>query len=258
MKKILTILAVSVLMQSCFSSAGAGAAAGALTGGSLGGAIGGMIGGWRGHSLGTVVGVIAGAATGAAAASAAESRSEQTYEANQRYRDYIRDYDSRTRRYPQDATGRDNYEANRNNKGHDSQSSHLRQQDRGYAIEGGQGSQYNSCPLALRNLRFVDANKNRTINREEDSKIIFELANTTNQSIYDVVPYVYEVNGNPHITLSPSTRIEVVKPGDVVRYTCSMRSDNKLKAGDLTFRISVAYSDKDFVTLSEFSLPSAK
>lgn len=260
MKKILLMVAAALLMQSCFTATGAGAASGALAGGSLGGAIGGLIGGWRGRDLGTVVGVIAGAATGAAVASAAESRVEQERaEANRRYRDYVSDYRSGSRTYRRNGNDGQVIEGN----GYGNNESGYRIDDR-----SGESNRINSveknnhssqaCPLVLRNLRFVDEGANQTINREENCKIIFELANTTNTTLYDVVPYVYEVNGNPHVNLSPSTRIEIVKPGDVVRYTCSLRTDNKVKAGNLTFRISVSYADKDFVTLREFSLPSAK
>lgn len=229
MKKLVILLVVALMLQSCYRPATfSRTATGMWTGATLGGSLGGLMGGRRGHHMGTVVGLIAGAAAGMASAQAAERR----------YDDYVNNYNRSSRSAYRDAN----------------------RQQRSEVIERDdyQGEDKPYRPLVLRNLRFIDDGGNQTVNRDEDGKIIFELSNPTDETLYDVVPYVYEVNGNSHIVLSPSTRIEVVKPGDVVRYTCSLHADKKLSAGTLTFRIAVAYGESDFVTLRDFSLPSAK
>ncbi len=230
MKKVILVLASVLAIESCTSTSYRGSARGMWTGAAIGGAIGGLMGGHRGHDFGTVIGVIAGAAAGAIAAEAAEDAERR------RYDEYVRDYD------------RSSHRSNR--------SAHIldgKNYNHGSAIVEKVYS-----PLTIRNLRFIDDGGNQIVNRGEDCKIIFELCNNTDETLYDVVPFVNEINGNSHVFLSPSTRIEVVKPGDVVRYTCSLRADKKLSAGKLDFRISVSYSDNDFVTLKEFSLQSAK
>lgn len=226
MKRLVLLLSVVLLLQSCMTSTGRGVASGAWTGGMVGSALGGILGGRRGHDIGTVVGVIAGAATGAVVANANEQR---------RYNEYVDNYNSSSRNSYRSARQLDDYSSKSNSP-----------------------SYANNSALSLRNLRFIDNGGNQVVNRGEDCKIIFELANTTNEPIYDVVPFICESNGNSHVTLSPSTRIEVVKPGDVIRYTCSMRADNRLKEGTLNMRISVSYEDSDFITLREFTLKSAK
>lgn len=237
MKKIVFLLASVLLIQSCTSTSFRGGSSGMWAGATMGGAIGGLVGGHRGHHLGTVIGVIAGAAAGSIAANAAASAERRRYE------EYVSNYDRSSRRSNRNARKVEDYSNSDYRESVENENRVVNQA---------------SCPLVLRNLRFIDDGGNQVINRNEDCKIIFELANSTGADIFDVVPYVYEVNGNSHVTLSPSTRIEVVKNGDVVRYTCSLRADNKLSNGTLKFRISVSCGDNDFVTLREFSLPSSK
>lgn len=231
MKKIIFLLASVLLIESCTSRTFRGSTQGMWAGATIGGALGGLMGGCHGHNLGTVIGVIAGATAGAIAADAAEAAEQR------RYDDYVRDYD-RSSRYSNRSA--------RNVEGS------------GYYDNGGSSVEKVYSPLTIRNLRFIDEGGNQIINRGEDCKIIFELCNNTDDTLYDVVPYVNEIKGNSHIFLSPSTRIEVVKPGDVVRYTCSLRADKRLSAGTLNFRISVSYAESDFITLREFTLQAAK
>lgn len=267
MKKIIFVLAAAMLMQSCMSRTGRSAMSGASMGAMFGRAMGGLVGGHRGHELGTVIGMIAGAATGVAMANAEQKR----------YDDYVSNYNNGTKRKtkagkrvetaPSTSRNDGGYYGNGGSYGSGQtygNSGNYGQANGGsvsYSQNGGVGHgalSAASSPLVLRNLRFVDDGGNQTVNRNEDCKIVFELANTSGSDQYDVVPYVYELTGNKHIYISPSTRIEVVKAGDVVRYTCTVRADKKLSAGTLTFRIAVSYGDSDFVTLRDFSLPCAK
>lgn len=229
MKKLSILLIAIFLLQSCASRTLYGAGSGMWVGSTVGGALGGIFGGHRGYHLGTMVGVIAGAAAGAVAANSAE---------RSKYDEYVEGYNNSSRNSYRDAQQLPN-------------SSYSRSEESEVARQA-------VSPLTLRNLRFIDNGGNQVINRGEDCKIIFELCNSTANDIYDVVPYVCETNGNSHVFLSPSTRIEVIKAGDVVRYTCSLRSDKRLSKGTLNFRISVSYSEGDFVTLREFSLASDK
>ena len=245
-KTLISLLCILCLLYSCTMSSSYGAARGSMYGGMIGGAVGGLVRGHRGHHLGTVVGMITGAAVGAAAASAEEHR----------YREYVDNYERSSRRSQSTSRSTERGHSDSNNRSYSATG-----RERGYndgMVVSNVTQQTSQCPLTLRNLRFIDDGGNQVLNREEGAKIIFELANTTSEAIYDVVPYVYESNGNTHVMLSPSTRIEVVKPGDVVRYTCSMRSDKKISDGVLNFCISVACAESDFVTLSQFTLPTAK
>lgn len=112
--------------------------------------------------------------------------------------------------------------------------------------------------MDLRNLRFIDETRNQTLNRRETCELVFELMNVTNRPLHNVVPYIAETNGNPHIYLSPSTRIERINPGEGIRYTAMIKTDNRLKAGTARFRIAVSCDGQDFVTLREFELTTAK
>lgn len=243
MKKVALLLGIVIGLSSC-TRTGYSAASGAMYGSMLGGTIGGLVNGHRGHHLGTVVGLITGAAVGAASEAAREKR----------YREYVEEYDRTSHNSRRDSRSTRTYSTYQR----ESLNGNLHGSTYHNSTEIQGTAKSTNCPLTLRNLRFIDDGGNQVINREEEGKIIFELANSTSEAIYDVVPYIYEKSGNSHLYLSPSTRIEVIKPGDVVRYTCSFRSDKKLAPGVLNFCVSVSCSENDFVTLREFSLPSAK
>jgi len=260
MKKLLLLPAFLLLVHSCTPTQ-QGAYVGAVSGGMMGGALGGIMGGHRGHDVGHILGSMAGAVVGATVASENERRNSMAYEEG--YSDgYNRGRNSSSRRYNQRS-----YSSRRNiDQSYSSQSSRSDggQTSRFGTIRGSVSSSDASTntvaasPFVLRNLRFVDEGKNQIINSNESGQIIFELTNTSDSTLLDVVPFVCEVSGNEHINMSPSTRIASVKSGETVRYTCHLKTDGKINVGTLTFRISVSSADTDFYTLREFSLPTGK
>ena len=86
----------------------------------------------------------------------------------------------------------------------------------------------------------------------------FAVAAKADDTINNVVPYIHELNGNAHLIISPSTRIESIANGDAIRYTATIRADNKLKEGTAVFRIAVSTEEEEFVTLRDFSIGLGK
>lgn len=120
-----------------------------------------------------------------------------------------------------------------------------------------QGMTYNPS-LVIRNARFVDDNEDGTLQRNELSKIIFEVVNTGSTPVYDVQPTVVEATGNRHIFISPSMHVEKLMPGKGIRYTAMVKADNRLKAGSARFCVSAVQGGKAISKVSEFNIPTAK
>ncbi len=217
MKKILlSVCIVGLLLSGCASmNSGGGPSAGAMlagasVGGNVGGAIGGIVGsnsnrwngGWRGSAIGSLVGTVAGAAIGGVVSS--EVRKQQQKEAAQQQIQY---------------------------------------EDNGYYNQGTYNNSYTSSgainPLQIENIPFVDANRNRTINPNESSKIIFDIYNDGSEAVYNIVPVVQDLSKSKAITISPSTMIECIQPGAGFRYTATLNAGKKLKPGEITIRVAL-------------------
>jgi hypothetical protein len=237
MKKLFLMLcAVPILAGCTTANQAAGTMTGATFGSIIGSSIGGIMGGPRGSDFGTLVGMIAGAAVGNAATAPqnVERRSEASGDDN--YADYRRS------RYNDDSyTG--NYNAAR-----EAESS---------STSVPVGNMQQVMPdtiLSVQNLRFIDDNRNQAIDAGETAKVIFEIMNRTGKTVYDVVPYLSEASGNKHIAISPTTRIESIAPGFGVRYTATIKADEKLDDGTADFRIAISHSTCEFRQVRQFQI----
>ncbi len=112
--------------------------------------------------------------------------------------------------------------------------------------------------IEIKNARFVDDNKDGKIERGEMSKIIFEIYNRGNQTLYDIVPTVVESTGNRHIIISPNMHVESLQPGKGIRYTALVKADNRLKDGSAKFCLSVVQGAKKISKVCEFDIPTIR
>lgn len=112
--------------------------------------------------------------------------------------------------------------------------------------------------IEIKNARFVDDNKDGKIERGEMSKIIFEIYNRGNQTLYDIVPTVVESTGNRHIIISPNMHVESLQPGKGIRYTALVKADNRLKDGSAKFCLSVVQGEKKISKVCEFDIPTIR
>jgi len=270
-QKLALLLAVIFLFSSCYN-AGSGAYNGASMGALLGGALGGLQGGPRGHDRGTIIGILVGGAAGAAIGAAQEAKRERAYEearAQARVErptraDRRNSRRRQTERQERQQQAADTYAYSQpatQGQGMPQEQTMPQEQGVQYGDNAG-GNQYGQAEptsvLTLRNLRFVGEDGNQAINRGETCKIIFELANSSGRTVTDVVPYVFESNGNDQLEISPTARIESIRNGDAVRYTAHVKASQKLKDGTAYFCIQVATDGGEFVTLRTFSVATAK
>ena len=227
MKKQLTVFLLSVLLLSGCASGRMGnpgaIVAGASIGGSLGGSIGGLIGdnnrGWRGGYRGSAIGNIVGTIAGAAIGSALTAPRQEPIE-DDAYVPEVREV--RVQKYKK------------------------------------QPVQQPVAQLKLRRIRFIDDNRSHVIDAGENSKIIFEIMNEDRKPVYNVVPVVETVGKVKHIGISPSVMVEEILPGEGIRYTASIHAGNRLKDGEVTFRVAVADENGVICDSQEFTLPTQR
>lgn len=285
MKKNLILWAAcsTLVLSGCDTYAGSGAYAGSGIGAILGSAIGGLTGGPRGSDAGTIIGMAGGAVIGGAIGSQADERRQADYD--QYRRDRAVRMQERTRR--QNTSSYDNsqrldtaqaYDENGNaDSGFDSSNSG---DDRIYDFNSSDyngnysarqpvttlpsrssagnvlGSYAYAPYLEIRNARFVDDNQDNVLGRNEVCKIIFEIYNTSNQTVTDIVPTVIEASRNRHIYISPSIHVERIAPGRGIRYTAVVKADGKLRDGYARFCVSVIQGNRVLSKVSEFNIPT--
>lgn len=117
---------------------------------------------------------------------------------------------------------------------------------------------YAPSGLRITNIRFVDDNRNHTIDAEENCKLVFDIVNEGDVSAYNIAPIIEEVSGMKHITISPSAMISYLPEGDRVRYTATIAGGKRLKTGEAIFRVYTTESNGAVSETHEFSLPTSK
>lgn len=275
-KTIVLLLSSTLLLGSCGTYTGSGAYVGGSFGSILGSAIGGLAGGPRGSDIGTIIGMAGGAAVGAAIGSQADQQAETN---RQERRDRIyqnsassssgNSNQSDTRFNSNEVSGFDssnsgddrlydfsssdytgNYSAQTPTSSYPSVSSNVSEIT---------DLQLEFCPsLEIVNARFVDANQDNKLNRNETCKVIFSIMNRGSHPVYDVVPTVIETTGNKHIYISPNIHVEKIDAGKGIRYTAMVKADSRLKEGVAKFCVSVLHGDKAISKVNEFVIPTSK
>ncbi len=230
MKRQATVILLAALLLSGCATGRMGdpsaIAAGASIGGSLGNAVGGLIGennrgwrgGYRGSAIGTIVGTIAGAAIGNAITAPKEEKREDIYIPPAEEEVYVET--RRVYKRPQ--------------------------------------VQRPMAQLKLHKIRFIDDDRNQIINAGENSKIIFEVMNEGSKVVRNVVPVVEQVGKMKHIHISPSVMVEEILPGEGIRYTASVYAGERLKNGEVTFRVAVSDEYGNICDSQEFTLPTQR
>ena len=112
--------------------------------------------------------------------------------------------------------------------------------------------------LQVTNIRFIDDNRNHTIDAEENCKLIFDIVNAGDYSAYNITPIIEELSGMKHISISPSVQISYLPQGEKVRYTATVAGGKRLKSGEAVFRVYTSESNGAVSEAHEFVLPTQK
>ena len=276
-KGIIAVMGAALLLSGCGTYTAEGAYTGSTLGSILGSAIGGLSDGPRGSDVGTIVGMVGGAVVGAAIGNAADRQAEaemiEHREAvRQRQADRDRyDYD---RRQPQTSSSADPYDSgyDPNNGGDDriydfdspdytgdySAQKPVEVYPNRSKVDGRTDTYHYTPNIEIRNARIVDDNQDNVISRGELCKVIFEVFNRGNTTLYDLQPMVVEANGNRHLYISPSVHVEKLLPGKAIRYTAMVKADNRLRDGMAKICVSVLQGTKPISKVCEFNVPTRK
>ena len=256
MKKIFVLTVCgALLLAGCGTYTGAGAYTGSTLGSILGSAIGGISGGHRGSDIGTIIGMAGGAIVGGAIGSAADQKREQRIE--ERYEQRRQDrMERREHRQQQQQYDDRIYDFGSTDYTGDYSASPARTMIPASSSYDMGDYSYNP-QIEIRNPRFVDDNYDNVLRSNELSKVIFEVVNTSNQTLYDLQPTVVEASGNKRIYISPSVHVESLAPGAAIRYTAMVKA-GKLKDGNATFCLSVLQGGQAMSGVTEFSITTRR
>lgn len=284
MKKIFILVLSATTMASCATNTGTGAVGGAMIGSVLGSAIGGISGGWRGSNIGTVVGMAGGAATGAAIGAAADKAERERYEEYVNEREAYREARNSQASYNQPNYSNDAAYYNANGTGDDridfgpspasastavastaaapqAQSNPTTGSTNGSVptvplsrIEAAEAQHSSAFPITIQNARFINDMGDMHIGRGEVVQIVFEVRNTTSNTVYNVVPTVQETTGNKRLFISPSTTIESLAPHSAIRYTAYVSAQTNLKTGTAHFSVKVLSANQLISNVVEFDV----
>ena len=119
-------------------------------------------------------------------------------------------------------------------------------------------SYYAPSGLRVTNIRFIDANRNQTIDANEKCKLIFDIVNDGDVAAYNVTPIVEEVSGMKHLPISPAAQISYMPVGNQIRYTAVIQGEKRLKSGEALFRVYTSESNGAMSDSHEFSIPTSK
>ena len=119
-------------------------------------------------------------------------------------------------------------------------------------------SYYAPSGLRITNIRFIDDNRNHTIDAEENCKLVFDIVNEGDVSAYNITPVIEEMTGMRNLGVSPSAQISYLPQGDRVRYTATIVGGKRLKTGEAVFRVYTTESNGAVSEVHEFTLPTAR
>ena len=264
MKKIFVFAICALLvLTGCGTYAGAGAFNGAHFGSILGSAIGGISDGPRGYHVGTILGMAGGAIVGAAIGQAAEDANKR--EVRDHYRNDVQPKMNKNRAYDDDgyfdpsnsgddrlydfqgSDYTDNYSAS-NARVMAPSSSSIEEISSGYTV---------NSQLEIKNPRFVDNNRDGYLSSNEVCKVIFEVYNSSNQTLYDLQPNVMQSSNLKNVYISPSVHVERLDPGKGIRYTAMVKT-GKMKKGLATFCLSVLQGNRVMSNVTEFTVATQR
>lgn len=118
------------------------------------------------------------------------------------------------------------------------------------------GSGNNSeSKLAIRNLRFIDDNRNHIIESGERAKVIFEVINRGRTAAFHVTPVVMEKSGLKRLYISSAVTLECIPAGDGIRYTANISAGKMPKEGEAVFHITVMDEEGNSLPVREFVIP---
>lgn len=271
MKKVFVLMMGALLvLSSCGSyNEATGAYAGANLGSIVGTAIGGITGGRHGHEWGTLIGTVGGAVAGAAAGKAVDQAQEKKYQQRVEQMENRRYGNSSYGAVTQGSSSRRHSGYFDNSDGEDYADDRIDfdNSTQGYPDENGNYSNNfsgsysggSSLPaLEIRNAVLTEGGSDKVLRPGEECLLTFEIRNLSDQTVYDVKPFVEEVTGNRHIHISRNISIGSIGPRQGVRYKATVKADSGLKKGEAVIQIGAVQGLDNATQVQHFRIVTAR
>lgn len=235
MKNVIIYAAsAALLLNSCGTYTGEGAYAGAMLGSVIGSAIGGISDGRRGHDMGTLIGMAGGAIVGGAVGAMADQQDRR-----ERHEHYERIQQRKAQEQQQSAQQTDDI-------------IDFDETDEIGEIEEIIDVKALIPKVEIRHAFFADESGDSILTRNEEAKLTFEVYNIGDQPLFGLEPMVVETSGNKYIHISPSIIVEKVRPHRGIRYTATIKADNRTKDGTACLQALVRLNGQPVGTPVEF------
>ena len=259
MKKIILYsTSAALLLSSCGTYTGEGAYTGATLGSVIGSAIGGISDGRRGHDMGTLIGMAGGAIIGGAVGAMADERDRQErhehYERIQKQKEELRQQTQKRQEFIKQQQSQPDIIIDETNSGDD------RIEDFTLDTPSEEAIPVKDLvpKVEIRHAQFIDESGDNSLSRNETGKLTFEVYNMGEAPLYGLEPMVIESTGNKYIHISPSIIVEKIRPRRGVRYTATIKADNRAKAGTACLQAIVRLNGQNIVQPVEFTINTSK
>ncbi|MBQ7539623.1 MAG: hypothetical protein IJT13_00695 [Bacteroidaceae bacterium] len=101
-------------------------------------------------------------------------------------------------------------------------------------------------------IHYIDANGNERIGVGEIAHIEMDIFNESDETMYDITPYVYCNNRN--IIVSRPIVIKELAPKKGIRYTIAVSAQKKIKSNSVAFEVSFGQKKSAFIA-AQFAIP---
>ena len=101
-------------------------------------------------------------------------------------------------------------------------------------------------------IHYIDANGNEGIGVGEIAHIEMEIFNESDETMFDIIPYVYCNNRN--IIVSRPIVIKELAPKKGIRYTIAVSAQKKIKSNSVAFEVSFGQKKSAFIA-AQFAIP---
>lgn len=99
--------------------------------------------------------------------------------------------------------------------------------------------------LEIRNVRFIGKDHVQGIKSKQTAYISFEIFNIGNRPAWGVRPVVEQTSQEKGLEVSPTVAIEQIRQGKGMRYTAMVRTNKRIKAKEVAFKIYALYGKED-------------
>lgn len=109
--------------------------------------------------------------------------------------------------------------------------------------------------LQIKNIRFIDQDGDQRLSQGERASIIFEIANTSEETYTNVTPQIGITSGPKVIKFGSPATIDIIHPGERLKYTYMIKGKNMRSRKTTTIYLQLKSDNKKSSEKITFALP---